>query len=244
MAWHLAKMGKYAGHSLVGIWGRNEEAAKLITAENDIPLLATMEAALLTDICFLCLADHAIESFAASLPKTNCLIVHTSGIIPLAALVAFENHAVCWPCMSMKKGIEADYSLFPFCLEASNQVSLQKLREFIAPISEKIYVTDTSKRQHLHLAAVFANNFVTLMQRISAEICEANKLDFEVLRPMMLSHAQKLMSHSPTELQTGVANRGDQEAMRQHKSLLEESPELRALYHQLSEAIINRKSNP
>lgn len=241
MAWHLAKMGKNAGHTLIGIWGRNEESAKLIAEENDSLFFTKMEDTLEADICFISLADHAIESVAANLPTANCLVVHTSGIIPLSVLHHFENHAVCWPCMGMKKGIEADYSRFPFCLEASNGVSLQKLQKFIAPISKKVYVTDTAQRQHLHLAAAFANNFVTLMQRISAELCEAKQLDFEVLLPMMLAHAEKLMSHSPTELQTGVANRGDQEAMRLHKSLLDSDPELLSLYTQLSEAIIKRK---
>ncbi len=72
---------------------------------------------------------------------------------------------------------------------------------------------------------------------IADKILSENKLDFDLLRPLILETAIKVQELRPEKAQTGPARRGDIEIMKKHIRLLKEYPEYRKIYEMLSDGI-------
>ena len=58
------------------------------------------------------------------------------------------------------------------------------------------------------------------MYQIGNEICIENKLPFEILKPLILETANKIMTLSPKEAQTGPAKRNDNQTIQAHLEFL------------------------
>ena len=58
------------------------------------------------------------------------------------------------------------------------------------------------------------------MYRIGNEICEENKVSFEILKPLILETVNKVMTLSPKEAQTGPAKRNDKQTIDAHLDFL------------------------
>src|SRR5690606_33861151 len=100
------------------------------------------------------------------------------------------------------------------------------------------FFCDSRQRLALHIAAVFACNFTNHFYAIGADILGEYSLDFDLIRPLILETAQKIMAHQPREVQTGPAIRNDIGTMQKHLKLLEQShQDLVSLYRQMSERI-------
>ena len=95
-----------------------------------------------------------------------------------------------------------------------------------------------SKSIHSNVSAVFVNNFVNHLYQIGNEICIENNVPFEILKPLILETANKVMSLSPKEAQTGPAKRNDTKTIEAHLELL--STENQAtIYKKLTQSIQN-----
>ena len=89
----------------------------------------------------------------------------------------------------------------------------------------------------MHLAAVFANNFVNHLYGIAGQILDQEGLDFSLLRPLIFETAHKVMLMTPENAQTGPARRGDESILCMHKAMLKDNRKLLNLYTQLSDSI-------
>src|SRR5688500_11290728 len=87
-------------------------------------------------------------------------------------------------------------------------------------ISKKVFRISSDDRKALHVAAVFASNFTNHMFSIAQEILEDHKLDFELLKPLIVETINKSLSIGPEAAQTGPAKRGDLEILDKHISFL------------------------
>jgi uncharacterized HAD superfamily protein len=76
-------------------------------------------------------------------------------------------------------------------------------------ISDKAFAINSEQRKALHVAAVFVNNFTNHLYTIGNKICEENQVPFDILKPLILETAHKIMTISPNEAQTGPAKRND-----------------------------------
>ena len=54
------------------------------------------------------------------------------------------------------------------------------------------------------------------MYRIAHEVCEANNVPFEILKPLITETANKINTSTPYVAQTGPAKRGDQKTIESH----------------------------
>jgi len=80
------------------------------------------------------------------------------------------------------------------------------------------------------------------MFTLAKNILEKSGLEFDVLKPIILSTAKKVQSLDPASAQTGPARRDDRETMNNHKELLQDQPEWLHLYNLLSESIKKHSS--
>lgn len=101
----------------------------------------------------------------------------------------------------------------------------------------EIHWINSDKRKALHLAAVFANNFSNHMFVIAEELLKKNDLDFNLLRPLILETSNKIRNHSPSDMQTGPARRGDTGTIEKHLQLLVNKPEYAKMYRLITDSI-------
>ncbi|HSN48940.1 MAG TPA: DUF2520 domain-containing protein, partial [Flavobacterium sp.] len=123
-------------------------------------------------------------------------------------------------------------------LESENETDFELLRIVAETISKKVYDINSVQRKALHISAVFVNNFVNHLYQIGNEICIENKLPFEVLKPLILETANKVMNLSPREAQTGPAIRNDEQTIAGHLDFLLDENQ-KKIYKTLTQSIQN-----
>ena len=97
---------------------------------------------------------------------------------------------------------------------------------------------DGKQRKALHVSAVFVCNFTNHLYHIGSEICNENKIDFEILKPLILETANKIMTLSPKEAQTGPAKRQDTQTINSHLQFLTDENQ-KEIYKLLTKSIID-----
>ena len=125
-------------------------------------------------------------------------------------------------------------------LEANNPLFEKELISIANDLSNTVRVMNSESRKQLHLAAVFANNFVNLLAIEAYGIIENNNLDGKLIRPLMLETVKRLESNHPKSVMTGPAKRNDLATLKSQDELLESNPKLQSLYRQLSQLIMHR----
>ena len=99
---------------------------------------------------------------------------------------------------------------------------------------------DSEQRKYLHLAAVYVNNFVNQLYQTAYEILEDREIPFDLLQPLILETAQKVIDQKPADVQTGPAKRGDEGIMQAHLSI--QSAANQKIYQLLTTAIKNSQN--
>ena len=168
----------------------------------------------------------------------DALVLHTSGSLPLQVLKPLgKRYGVLYPLQTFTKKRVLDFSEIPLCIEAVNSATLKDVRELAGILSNHIEEISSDRRKILHLAAVFANNFVNHLYTLADGILQREGLDFNLLRPLIFETAHKVLSFSPEQAQTGPAKRGDEGILSMHKALLKNDSKLLNLYTILSDSI-------
>ncbi len=187
------------------------------------------------DVYIIAVSDEAIAEVSAHVVHKRGLVVHTSGATDMQIIHA-KNRGVFYPMQTFTKNRPIDFGKIPICVEAENPKSLELLKQLAAHISNDVKEINSQQRKKLHLAAVFANNFTNHLYGIAENVCKAEGLPFDLLKPLIRETADKALDISPYLAQTGPARRGDEKSMDEHLALLTEENHKR-LYNQLSESI-------
>jgi len=192
----------------------------------------------LADLYIISVKDDAIEEVASSLKSVKGLVVHTSGTVDIQVLTSHVQQAgVFYPLQTFSKVKDVSFDHLPLCIEAVNDDLLVKLKYLALKLSSQVYEIDGEKRKVLHVAAVFACNFANHLYAIANEILAKNKLDFNIIRPLIAETADKVMTNFPAQVQTGPAVRNDKTTMNKHLAMLTDKPELQNIYQLLSDSI-------
>lgn len=253
LAWHLAMALENAGHFIGEVYSRNEKNARqLISMLYDARLNPDLNFAdSESELFILAIPDDAIEEVAAQLVlPENATVVHTSGsksLDVLERLMAIYSDVpvqtgVFYPVQTFSKGIKPlSFDVIPLCIEASEKETENRLVLLGQELSQIVYLVNSHERRVLHLAAVFACNFTNYLLGIAKDLVDSEKLEFDLLRPLIEETFQKALdARHPAEVQTGPARRGDENTMQMHRAYLAEKPEWLQLYRLLSSGIQHR----
>ncbi|HOS47947.1 MAG TPA: DUF2520 domain-containing protein [Bacteroidia bacterium] len=245
VAEHLAPALKKGGYDITQVYTRNRNSGKELAKKSGADLIHSFEEiSPENQIIFICVSDHSIAEVASSIPKGEYIVIHTSGSTSLAILKqAHKNCGVFYPLQTFTKGIKTDWKKIPICIEGSNKSITEKLEEIAKKIGGPIHKINSKKRQQIHLAAVFANNFSNACYNMAATLLSKNKIDFKILQPLIDQTALKTHFSTPQQLQTGPARRNDQKVIKEHLALLNEDKELANVYKQISKYIGHHHSN-
>lgn len=222
--------------TLQQIYARNTNSVTDLVSENRV--VNDIKALKPADIFIIAVSDISIEEVSSQIQIPNQFVVHTSGTIPMSAIQQ-ERKGVMYLLQSFSKDKELDFSSIPFCIEANHQEDFQLLEKIAVSFSERVYKISSEQRKAIHLAAVFVNNFSNHMFTMGEDICKEYQVPFEILKPLILETAHKIMHLSPFEAQTGPASRGDQNTINQHLEMLTD-PTKKEIYQLITKSIQNR----
>lgn len=240
VAHHLAPALLKVGINLCQIYSRTLESARELGIKTGITYTADISAIYPDgDIYIFCVSDDSLLSLYKKLRiNKDALLIHTSGSLSIDLFKPFTSHCgVLYPLQTFTKKRDLNFKEIPLCIEAMTPEGMNEIQTLAQMLSDQVKEISSEKRKILHLAAVFANNFVNHLYGIAGTILEKEQLDFNLLRPLIFETAHKVLIMSPEEAQTGPAKRKDENIINLHKSLLKEERKLCNLYIQLSESI-------
>jgi predicted short-subunit dehydrogenase-like oxidoreductase (DUF2520 family) len=192
------------------------------------------------DLYIIAVSDHAIQDCLPFLRKNiqNQIVVHTAGAVPLNILNSVtNNYGVFYPLQSLKQEI-SKIPNFPILIDGNNDSTIEKLKELGKKISDHVVLANDEARHKLHLSAVLVNNFTNHLYTLAEYYCHEEKIDFNLLKPLINETTSRLGDTSPSLLQTGPAKRNDHNTIEKHLQLLNDYPQIKKIYLQLSESIM------
>ena len=91
----------------------------------------------------------------------------------------------------MTKGRKIDAAGLRVCLEADEESDVVWLEQLCSSLGLESIRMNSEKRKHLHLSAVFANNFTNQMYAAAEEWMTINELPFDLLHPLIRKRRTK-----------------------------------------------------
>ncbi|KAA6334189.1 Glutamyl-tRNA reductase [termite gut metagenome] len=246
LATNLAKALYRNGFHILQVYSRTELSARTLakavqadytTQLHELYTGASLYIVSLTDSAFVELLPEITTG------KEHALWVHTAGSISMSVWEGYaKRYGVLYPLQTFSKQREVDFRNIPLFIEAINREDAEYLKSLAAILSDKVYEAYSEQRKNLHLAAVFACNFVNHLYALSASLLEKHRLSFDVLLPLIDETARKVHEQPPKDAQTGPAVRYDKNVIDKHVSMLAGEPEVQEIYRLLSESIHKNNS--
>ena len=181
------------GATLLQIFARNAKRGTALALENGTAWSSDPRELAAADLYILAVSDAAIGPLAENLPiPAEAAVVHTAGGIGIEALPArFNRRGVFYPLQTFTKGRNVNFAEIPIFVEGNDEAFTSELEIFARKLSRTIYRTDSAQRVRLHLAAVFACNFVNHLYALGGEVLHGTGLPFDVLKPLITETAAK-----------------------------------------------------
>lgn len=238
VATHLAKSLHGTGCTILQVYSRNIAHARQLSERVDAKAINNFrEITLSADFYIFSVSDGALPEILPQISQNKGTWLHTAGSIPMNIFEPYVQHfGVIYPLQTFSKHREINLSQVPFFIEGCSDKTVKKVELLIKRLSLKVQHLSSQKRKHLHLAAVFACNFVNHLYALSEKIVSEQEIDFNVLKPLIMETAEKVQSMSPREAQTGPAIRNDSTVIDKQIELLDDVNR-KMIYRFLSESI-------
>ncbi|MBR5240545.1 MAG: DUF2520 domain-containing protein [Muribaculaceae bacterium] len=238
VATHLAKAIFDVGVEVKYIYSPTlENSSTLASKVNAIAVDSISKIERDVDLIIISIKDDAIKEVVEDLKGYDSIIVHTSGGINIDVFEGItDKGGVLYPLQTFSKSRALDFSKIPLFIEARDNGTLSEIDKFAKRLSSNVIVADSSRRRIMHVAAVFACNFVNHCYDIASQILEKEGVSFDVLLPLIDETTKKISEITPHEAQTGPARRGDSDVMNAHLQQID-SPSIKDIYTLLSKSI-------
>lgn len=240
LATQLSLAIKNVGKNIIQVFSRTEEHAKMLADKLGCAFTSTLEDIYKDADCYIIsVKDDAIRQIVASVcpNRDKSIFIHTAGSVPMDV---FKGHAsrygVLYPMQTFSKDKDVNFREIPCFIEASDEATLDAIRQLAESISDNVVVADSDKRKHLHLAAVLACNLTNHCYRLAEKVLEKEDIDFKLFLPLINETARKVAVMSPKEAQTGPMVRYDTEVMEMQMNLLPDE-RMREIYRLMAESI-------
>lgn len=229
-----------AGHEIVQVFGRRPpEAAELAELLGASPVSAFSELYRDAELYLLAVSDAAIAKVAPGLALTNQPLAHTAGAVSKEVLQGASSlYGVLYPLQSLRKEITELPTEIPFLVDGNNERMTALVSDLAQSLSGRVQIAGDEERLKLHVGAVVVSNFTNHLYTLAHQYCREEKINFNLLVPLITEVALRLEQWSPHELQTGPAIRHDQPTIEKHLELLKEYPTLRELYRLFTQSIM------
>ncbi len=241
VAWQLGKRLNAKGLPVAQIVSRTAAHARALADTLDAQWTDDWSAVLPdADWVLIAVRDDAIGEVGKAVAPyvPGALATHTSGATPGTVLQPyFRRFGVFYPLQSFSYERSPVWSKIPFCVDARSDDDVMFLKKMAKKIGKLVYRVNDEQRSALHVAAVFANNFVNHCFAIAEKLLVEKDLSFEMLHPLMEETLAKALRDSPAGMQTGPALRGDADTVKRHLALLKKHPDWQEVYEKLTSSI-------
>jgi predicted short-subunit dehydrogenase-like oxidoreductase (DUF2520 family) len=242
LASQLVKALTRVGHPPGFILSRNVSTGRRLSRQSGAPLVDILpKPGRSIPLLLICTNDDSIQELFKKHSHSGYILVHFSGGLPLFQTGSrCPGSGVLWPIQTLSSEQRINWNNIPLCLDASNDRSRRKLRELAHILGGPVIEVDSRKRAKIHLAAVFANNFVNAQFTMAKQLLDEEKLEFDILKPLITQTAQAILKTSPEKVQTGPARRGDREVINKHLLMLEKNQDIRAAYEAITDFLLKK----
>lgn len=230
-----------AGHDILQVYSRTMKSASILAQKvggsptNDIKSINNNADAYILSVKDSVLSDLIPEICKG---KEKQLFMHTAGSVPMDIFKGMAYHyGVLYPMQTFSKDNELKFNNIPCFVETNDKFSENAIMGIANDISNSVYKLSSEDRKHLHLAAVFASNFVNHCYSLSSEILKKHNIPFEVILPLIDETANKVHKQSPNQAQTGPAVRFDENILRNQSIMLKGNPLQKDIYDRMSLSI-------
>ena len=240
LATQFAKALHAKGHTIQAVYSRTMESAQaLCSMVGGVPTDDISSLPLYADVYILAVKDSALPELIPQLVKDRegRPMFHTAGSVPMSVFGELRHHGVIYPMQTFSKERDVDFSRIPVFIEANNYLALHIANMVATAVSDHVTELSSEDRRHLHLAAVFANNFANHCFAFSAQLLEQHGLTFDVMLPLIEETAAKVHTMHPRVAQTGPAVRYDEQVLEAQKALLADEPLMQQIYDLMSKSI-------
>lgn len=190
------------------------------------------------DLYLIATADDAIAGIVSSTPDFPGVWAHTSGSVPGEVFAGHKSrYGSFYPLQTFSRDVPVDMRQVPFFIEGNTPQVTEMLAGLAGRISDSVTLADSALRHDLHVAAVFACNFVNQLWADADALLRRRGLNIGYLSPLIAATAGKLADASPVDAMTGPARRGDLNVIENHLASL--PPELAGTYRLLSQRILD-----
>ena len=163
-----------------------------------------------------------------------------SGSTDINVLSKHKNYGVFYPLQTFSYESELLFKEIPILIEGNNKNTSLKIKTLAKLFSKKVKEMNGNKRTICHISATIANNFSNHMVVTAEKLLEKNKIDKNLIKPLIFETFKKLKKTSAIDAQTGPAIRNDKETIDKHINHLSESDFLN-LYKIVTKNIISNE---
>lgn len=238
VAAHLGKNLFESGYNILEIVGRtSEKVTDLVTrfSANGIANISKVNTS--SQLYIIAVNDDSIDDVCKSMPLVDGIVVHTSGSTGFESLKRFKKYGVLYPFQTLTKDKAINFKEVQLLIEGSDAEVTHLLKQVGSDLSSKVMTTTYDQRKQLHIAAIFASNFVNHFYTIANAFLKEKNLSFELLLPLIDETTEKIKHIEPHLAQTGPASRGDQTVIQKHIEALKDNPDYKLIYELLSKSI-------
>lgn len=230
-----------AGYDIVQVYSRTMASAEaLAAAVGGSPVTDLTRLSGDADVYVVAVKDSVIADIVPTLcaGREGKVFLHTAGSISVDVFKGMALHyGVLYPMQSFSKAKVVEFNNIPCFIEGNDDFALNTAATLADSVSDKVFFLNSEARKRLHLAAVFACNFVNHCYTVAADLLAKSDLPFDVMLPLIDETAGKVHQLSPRDAQTGPAVRYDQNVIRMQSEMLKDNPIYRQIYESMSLSI-------
>lgn len=244
LCWHLLQLLHGRAEVELTVYARN--ASKLDELKEEFPRITTWslskELKIEGDLIVLALKDDVLESIKDYQIESSACLIHLSGARSLQSIATIPcaGTAVVYPFQTFTKGRPVHWRHIPVFVEGSSPELEDQLMAFLQELRLTPYKANLDTRKEIHLCGVLVNNFSYYLYNQAKNLLEQKGLDRKILAPILTETVSKFLElEDPSTGQSGPASRKDFKTIGKHLELLENFPNLKSAYQELTKAIIN-----
>ena len=230
-----------AKHDIVQVYSRTMAAAKQLAERlNAVPTDDLETITNDADLYIIALKDSVLDEVIGKIcpNRSEKLFVHTAGSMPIDVFRGrTERYGVLYPMQTFSKTRIVDFRNIPVFVEANSISTMQTIIGVAQSVSDNVQELSSADRRHLHLAAVWACNYVNHCYDLAAEVLQKVGLPFDIMLPLTDETARKVHEFSPREAQTGPAIRYDENIIEAQMQLMNDNPKAQKIYELMAKSI-------
>lgn len=223
------------GHTQLTVYSRSGNNITDLDIPDEIQFTNDFKEFIDFDLVFCAVNDNNMAGMI-QLISQYAPVVSVSGTVNLNHLTTKYPIGTFYPLQSFKADQDIHLQGLPLFIESRDPAFKAFLMELAGEFSGNAIELSEDKRQYLHVAAVFANNFTNHIIDLAAHYCEEHGIEFDWLKPLINQTIEKIQTNNPHDILTGPAVRNDQSTIQKHLQLLK--PDQKNIYQALTTSIL------